>query len=78
MSESIRFVLCNCEETILSEIAAKGSTRRDVALTYRMALCSPERRSSIDWAKVNGAIIDRWSPSALQWIKREAWKGLES
>lgn len=28
----------------------------------------------VDWAQVNGAILNRWSRSALIWIKKQAWK----
>ncbi len=68
--------LVNCEATLLHEIGtreAKGLTRDSVALTYAMALRSSER-PSIDWGKVNRAIIARWSPAALNYIKERAWR----
>ncbi len=61
-----------CTELLLTEIAAKESTRRDIAKTYALALQSSEKT---DWAAVNAAIIARWSVSALKWIKEKAWSG---
>ena len=63
--------LMDCEAVLLSEIADKRMKRNDVAMTYAMALGSDEQ---IDWARVNRAIIDRWSTSALVYIKERAWK----
>lgn len=63
-----------CEKTLLDEIANPEIKRKDVAQTYRLALQSAER-DTIDWAKVNQAIIQRWSRSALHWIKEQAWSG---
>lgn len=57
---------------LLREIADKAMKRLDVAKTYALAL-----RSSwpTDWLKVNKAILARWSPHALVWIKEKAWSG---
>ena len=67
-----------CEDTLLNELAGgRAVTRRMVALTYAFAACSSER-NTIDWSRVNKAIIDRWSPHALEWIKREAWKLIDA
>jgi hypothetical protein len=63
-----------CEATLLREIADRHFKRNDVAKTYRLALASSER-DQIDWRKVNQAIIKRWSPHALAWIKSRAWSG---
>ena len=32
-------------------------------------------REKIDWEKVNTAIINRWSISGLEYIKKRAWEG---
>lgn len=64
--------LALCTEVLLREIEYKGSTRRDVAKTYALALRSSE---PTDWEKVNRAIIERWSLHALGWIKDQAWSG---
>ena len=63
----------DCERILLKEIADPKATRDELALTYGLSLCSSEFKT-IDWAKVNRAIIERWSMSALLYIKRRAWK----
>ena len=65
-----------CESTLLQHIADKKVTRRLVAQAYHFAIQSPENSTrQIDWSKVNAAIIERWSMSALLWIKNQAWSG---
>ena len=71
----MRIEMVCCEDTLLDELAG-SCTRRMIALTYAFALSSSER-DTIDWRRVNRAIIIRWSPNALEWIKREAWKLVE-
>jgi len=61
-----------CERTLLGEIADPRMHQRDVAMTYRLAMLSSER-ASIDWAKVNQAILKRW-PKGLTRIKEMAWR----
>ena len=69
------FELADCERTILREITS-GHSQESVALTYAMALRSSER-TTIDWAKVNCAIRERWTGrTALGRVKRMAWKRL--
>jgi hypothetical protein len=68
------FELACCERMLLQEIADKRMKRKDVAKTYAMSLRSSER-DTIDWKKVNEAIIERWSMSALTFIKEQAWSG---
>jgi hypothetical protein len=58
-------------ETLLHEIDS-GATRREVAQTYALAL---RDLPSTNWARVNAAIVARWSVAALAWIKKEAWSG---
>lgn len=70
----ITIELASCESTLLREIADKKMKRKDIAQTYALALKSSES-NSVDWAKVNKAIMDRWSKSALTWIKERAWSG---
>jgi len=69
----IRIELADPERQLLEEIADPKMTRRDVALTYGLAVRSGLDR--VDWAKVNAAIIERWSLPALKWIKAFAWDG---
>ena len=55
------------------ELAVKhGFTQKQIAQSYALAL-----RSSwpTDWPKVNKLIIDRWSASGLERIKKMAWSG---
>lgn len=62
--------LCCCEFVLLNEISMKEIKRDSIALTYRMAMDSSEK---IDWAKINKAIMNRWSLSGLKYIKNKAW-----
>ena len=64
----------NCEAVLLFEIADPTRHRVDVADEYAFALRS---REPVNWSEVNSAIVERWSKSALIWIKREAWKIVE-
>ena len=64
--------LGRCTETLLHEISDPVFKRRDVAKTYRLAMGSSE---PTDWAQVNRAIVARWSMSALEYIKQQAWSG---
>jgi hypothetical protein len=72
MSELI-VELRNCEATLLAEIADPAMKQKDVASTYGLAILSSER-NRVDWAKVNQAIMARWSRSGLERIKAQAWK----
>jgi hypothetical protein len=49
-------------------------TRDDVAGAYAMAL---QATGFVQWPVLNRAIINRWSESALHYIKDEAWKRTE-
>ena len=57
--------------TLLMEISLPEMKRTDISKTYALAL-----RTSVktDWSKVNHAIIERWSFSGLEYIKKIAWK----
>lgn len=57
----------------MEEIANPHIKRRCVALTYRYLLESNSDRT--DWSGINHAIINRWSKSALIWIKEQAHSG---
>jgi hypothetical protein len=71
--EQLHVELCDCENILLREIATPELKRPDIAQTYLMAMLSSES-NDINWRKVNEAIIARWSRSALEWIKKEAWR----
>ena len=62
--------LAACTQTLLNEIGMPEMKRDDVALTYALAMRSSEET---DWKAVNEAIIERWSMSALRYIKERAW-----
>ena len=64
-----RIELADPQGQLLEEIADPRMKRRDVAMTYRLAL----RSHGVDWPRVNAAIIERWSMRALSQIKAFAW-----
>ena len=67
----MKIELMGCEEVILQEITDKNFIRDDIAITYAFCIDSSEKPN---FSKINKAIIDRWSRSALKYIKSEAWK----
>ena len=67
----MKIELMFCEETILQEIADKNFTRDSIAITYAFCMDSSEK---VDFAKINKAIVTQRSRSALEYIKKEAWK----
>lgn len=69
---TIKIELALCTDVLLDEISKKESKQKDIAQTYALALKSSEET---DWAKVNRAIIERWSKHALVQIKKMAWSG---
>ena len=70
------FYLGEPERELLRVIADPAMKRRDVAFNYRLASESHRAFGTpVDWPKVNAAIIERWSRSGLEWIKRQAWPG---
>jgi hypothetical protein len=73
MSDGTRIVLADPEGYLLEEIANPAMKRIDIAKTYRLILASGDQER-VNWRTVNTAVIERWSESALEWIKREAWR----
>lgn len=61
-----------CVESVIENEIKQGCTQRQIAQTYALAL-----RSSwpTDWARVNKAIVERWSVSGLKRIKELAHSG---
>lgn len=57
---------------LLDSVFDSFVTRDDMALDYAAGI--RYHRERVDWPRVNAAIIERWSQSALEYIKREAWK----
>ena len=70
-SDNFTLELLCCENTILNEIEHKECKRKDIALTYYLCMNASDE---IDWGKINEAIIERWSFSGLEYIKKEAYK----
>ena len=68
----MKIELADCTNAILREIDNPRLYRKDIAMTYALALRSSEE---VDWAKVNKAIMNRWSSSGLKFIKEQAWSG---
>lgn len=66
-----RLEITHCTQTLLAEIAMPEATRDSVGVTYELALASSE---ATDWPTVNRAIMERWSRSGLEYVKRVAWK----
>jgi hypothetical protein len=57
---------------VLAAIADPTCTRDGVAVDYAMALRA--YGPSGEWREINEAIVERWSVSALVYIKEKAWK----
>ena len=58
---------------IVAEVERRGSTRESIAAVYRKVITRPTR-DFVDWPTVNRAILARYRPSGLRYIKRLAWK----
>ena len=56
-------LLLDPENTILYEIGIPQMKRKDIAITYRLAMEAEQHGAKVDWSKVNAAIIKRWSKS---------------
>jgi hypothetical protein len=67
----MRVELLDPQGVLEREIADRRMTRNDVAATYVLAMRSTKE---VDWPKINQQIIDRWSMSALHYIKERAWR----
>lgn len=64
----------NVEAIILQEIGDKDFTRDNIASRYAFCIASC---GEADFEKINRTIVDRWSKSALEYIKKKAWKIVE-
>ena len=70
--KDIRIELAGCEALLLREIANTKFKQKNIARTYALSMASSEK---VDWLKVNRAIIERWSRSGLERVKKMAWSG---
>jgi len=60
-------------DAILLEISSKEFKQKDIARSYALAIKSESECRTVDWTKINGAILSRWSMSGLERIKKIAW-----
>lgn len=65
--------LADPEAGLLAAVADTKLTRAGMAKAYRTVL-NDVARDRVNWRTVNEAIVRRWSVTALEWIKREAWR----
>ena len=61
-----------CADMVIENEIKQGLIQKDIAQTYALALRSEE---FVDWKKINNMIIDRWSITGLERIKKLAWSG---
>jgi len=59
------------ESVLRDDVLDHRCTRRHVAQSYALVMRSVH---DADWPSINAAILDRYSLSGLEFIKREAWK----
>lgn len=64
-----KLVWVNADTEIIKEIQDKEMSRDDVAQTYAFLI----RQSHKDFKIINQKIINRWSKSGLEYIKKKAW-----
>lgn len=61
-----------CAMVIQNEIA-QGFSQKQIALTYAMAMRSEfAGADQPDWSAINTAIVNRWSLSGLERVKKRA------
>ena len=56
------------------EVIASATQRDDVVPNYAQWIMEEDDGYRQDWYAINKAIIDKWSKSALSYIKERAWK----
>lgn len=69
----LKISMADPQRVILEEIADKRFKQKSVALTYAFCIRQDGDTDAIDWRKINRAIIDRWSRSGLDRVKKRAW-----
>lgn len=62
-------------EGVIEQEIANGMNQRQVAQTYWFALKAHNNGTSVDFVRINDAILGRWKPSGLVRIKEMAWSG---
>lgn len=59
------------ESVLYDDLADPRCTRRNVAQSYAAVM---RYTPDADWGAINAAILERYRPSGLEFIKQEAWK----
>ncbi len=70
----MKIELATPQNIILNEIQKHKFTQKSVALTYAFCL---RQANEVDFAIINKAIVERWSLSGLERVKKMAWKHLD-
>lgn len=60
-------------DEIIAKIEDRNNKRNKIAYEYGWLLQS-RHSNDLNWEKINNAIVERWSISALGYIKDKAWK----
>ncbi len=77
MADCEAYLVC-CASVVRQECDGRESTRDDVALTYALAIRTHQANvEKVDWGAINRMIIERWSVSGLDYIKKRAWRMLK-
>ena len=71
----MKIAIIDPQGQILEEISWPETTRKTVATSYAWCLRQP---NEVNFGVVNRAILKRWSPSALEYIKRRAHRIFKS
>lgn len=70
----IQINLICCTQVICNEIE-RGVAKRDIALTYALAVKSQTEGADLpDWKVINEAIVARWGRKGLEAVKKRAWQ----
>lgn len=59
------------------EVIAAAKKRDDVVQEYANCILEEDDYYPQDWKAINAAIVAKWSPAALVYIKTKAWKRAE-
>lgn len=63
-----------CPESVIENEIEQGLTQKQIAQTYALALLKPDCDKTVDWKRINAAIVKRW-PKGLERVKKLAWSG---
>jgi len=74
---NVKKVINNLEQIILEAIQDKRNNRKDIAPIYAYII-SFSNVMNINTKKINQAILGRWSPYGLDFIKKHAWISIKN